>query len=235
MSASHLLAAFVKDHHQNIGKVVDFNADTDRLYQFDLTIGNKDLDAATIADTEKFSRWIREKLADNNCVYGFGGYMENRNIYAHSPLFNEGPVPRRHHLGVDIWASAGTPVYSPLKGKVHSFKDNDNFGDYGPTVILEHDLEGGLKLHSLYGHLSRKSLNALSVGQPIQAGEQIATLGDVTENGHWPPHLHFQLIFDIEGKQGDYPGVCSLDEKEKYRKNIPDPQLILQFPKAVNA
>ena len=235
MSASHLLAAFVKEHRQNIGKVVDFNPVTDRLYRFDLTIGNKDLDAATIADTEKFSRWIKEKLADNNCVYGFGGYMENRNIYAHSPLFNEGPVPRRHHLGVDIWASAGTPVYSPLKGKVHSFKNNDSFGDYGPTVILKHDLEGGLKLHSLYGHLSRESLNALSVGQPIRAGEQIATLGDVTENGHWPPHLHFQLIFDIEGKQGDYPGVCSLDEKEKYRKNIPDPQLILQFPKAVNA
>lgn len=235
MSASHLLAAFVKDHRQNIGKVVDFNADTDRLYQFDLTIGNKDLDAATIADTEKFSRWVREKLAANNCLYGVGGYMENRNIYAHSPLFNEGPVPRRHHLGVDIWASAGTPIYSPLKGKVHSFNDNDNFGDYGPTIILEHDLEGGLKLHSLYGHLSRKSLEALSVGQPVEAGEQIATLGDVTENGHWPPHLHFQLIFDIEGKQGDYPGVCSLDEKEKYRKNIPDPQLILQFPKAVNA
>jgi hypothetical protein len=39
----------------------------------------------------------------------------------------------------------------------------------------------------------------------------------------------------MEGKQGDYPGVCSLDEKGKYRKNIPDPQLILQFPKAVNA
>jgi peptidoglycan LD-endopeptidase LytH len=234
MSASVLLATFVKTHHDAVAKVVDFNADTDRLYQFDLTIGNKDLDAATIADTDKFSRWVNQKLDDNNCKYGVGGYMENRNIYAHSPLFNEGETPRRHHLGVDIWAKAGTSIYSPLAGKVHSFKDNNNLGDYGPTIILEHNVDG-LQLHSLYGHLSRKSLEGLAVGQAIAAGEAIGDLGDLGENGHWPPHLHFQLIFDIEGKEGDYPGVCSLDEKEKYRKNIPDPQLILRFPKAVNA
>jgi len=234
MSASVQLAALLNAHAGNIGKVVDFNASTDRLYQFDLTIGNKDLDAATIADKARFAIWVNEKLVANGCKYGIGGYMENRNIYAHSPLFNEGPVPRRHHLGVDIWGKADIPIYSPLKGKVHSFQDNNNLGDYGPTIILEHELNGQ-KLHSLYGHLSRKSLEWLSVGMPVEAGQQIATLGHTGENGNWPPHLHFQLIFDMEGKQGDYPGVCSLDEKEKYRKNIPDPQLILQFPKAVNA
>ena len=59
MSASVQLAAFVKANRETVGKVVDFNTNTDRLYQFDLTIGNKDLDAATIADTDKFSRWIK--------------------------------------------------------------------------------------------------------------------------------------------------------------------------------
>jgi len=234
MSASVQLAAFVKAHPHTVSKVVDFNPATDKLYQLDLTIGNKDLDAATIADKSRFGQWVNEKLAANHCKYGVGGYMENRNIYAHSKLFNEGPVPRRHHLGVDIWGRAGIPIYSPLKGKVHSYQDNDNQGDYGPTIILEHDLDG-LKLYSLYGHLSRKSLDGLSEGLIFEPGEQIATLGDTNENGNWPPHLHFQLMFDMEGKTGDYPGVCSLDEKEKYRKNIPDPQLLLQFPKAVNA
>jgi murein DD-endopeptidase MepM/ murein hydrolase activator NlpD len=234
MSAAVQLAAFIKEHPDAVGKVVDFDANTDKLYQLDLTIGNKELDAATIADTERFGRWVKEKLNANNCKFGVGGYMENRTIYAHSPLFNEGETPRRHHLGVDIWAEAGTVIYSPLSGKVHSFKDNNNLGDYGPAIILEHDLNG-LKLYTLYGHLSRKSLEGLSIGQPVDAGQKIAALGDTSENGHWPPHLHFQLIFDMEGKQGDYPGVCSLDEKEKYRKNTPDPQLILRFPKAVNA
>ena len=234
MSASVQLASFVKANPAVISGVIDLDPAVDKLCQFDLTIGNKELDAATIADTIKFSKWVNDKLEKNGCRYGVGGYMENRNIYAHSPLFNSGDVQRRHHLGVDIWGKAGTAIYSPLNGKVHSFKDNDNFGDYGPTIILEHDLDG-LKLYSLYGHLNSKSLENLSIGKTVKAGEQIASLGEIEENGHWPPHLHFQLMFDMEGKQGDYPGVCSLDEKEKYRKNIPDPQLVLQFPKAVNA
>jgi peptidoglycan LD-endopeptidase LytH len=234
MSAAVKLTTYIKANPGAVGKVVDFNAKTDRLYQLDLTIANKDLDAATIADTEKFSRWVNERLYNANCKYGIGGYMENRTIYAHSPLFNTGDIQRRHHLGVDIWAQAGIAIYAPLAGKVHSFNDNNNFGDYGPTIILEHDLDG-LKLYSLYGHLSRSSLEGLSAGQSIGAGEKFAELGATGENGHWPPHLHFQLMFDMEGKYGDYPGVCSYNEKEKYRGNIPDPQLILQFPKAVNA
>jgi murein DD-endopeptidase MepM/ murein hydrolase activator NlpD len=234
MSTAVQLANYIISNPGAVGKVVDFDAGTDRLYQFDLTIANKELDAAIVADTAKFSHWVNEKLGLNNCKYGIGGYMENRTIYVHSPLFNKDAVHRRHHLGVDIWGRAGTAIYAPLIGKVHSFKDNNNFGDYGPTIILEHNLDG-LKLYSLYGHLCRKNLEDLSIGQVINAGRQFANLGATDENGYWPPHLHLQLMFDIEGKQGDYPGVCSYEEKEKYRRNIPDPQLILQFPKAVNA
>jgi murein DD-endopeptidase MepM/ murein hydrolase activator NlpD len=215
------------------GKAVDFDPQTDRLYHFDFTSDNTELDSQTISDTSSFSRWINNKLHANNCRYGIGGYMEHRTLYSRSPLFDAGDEPRRLHLGIDIWAKAGTAVYSPLPGMVHSFNDNNNFGDYGPTIILEHDLEG-LKLYSLYGHLSRKSLDSLFIGKPVGKDEQIGHLGAEEENGYWPPHLHFQLMFDMEGMQGDYPGVCRFSEKGKYLNNIPDPQLILQFPKAVN-
>jgi murein DD-endopeptidase MepM/ murein hydrolase activator NlpD len=120
-----------------------------------------------------------------------------------------------------------------LQGTVHSFNDNDNFGDYGSTIILEHHFDAQ-KLYTLYGHLSRESLGSLYIGKPISKDERIGSFGKIEENGHWPPHLHFQLMFDMEGKQGDYPGVCRYSEKEIYLKNIPDPQLILKFPKAVN-
>jgi hypothetical protein len=99
--------------------------------------------------------------------YGIGGYMEHRTIYSRSAHFDTADEPRRLHLGVDIWGDAGTPIYSPLAGIVHSFADNDNFGDYGPCIILQHNL-GGLALYSLYGHLSRKSLAGLAVGQDHQ-------------------------------------------------------------------
>jgi murein DD-endopeptidase MepM/ murein hydrolase activator NlpD len=229
MDASVSLATYIKSHPDAVGKVIDFNAITDCLYQFDFTANNKEIDAGSFTDTLIFSDWINEKLKANHCKYGTGGYMEHRTLYARSPLFDAANEPRRLHLGIDIWAEEGTPVYSPLAGKVHSFNNNDNFGDYGPTIILEHDLDG-LKLYSLYGHLSTKSLEALVVGQSIHPNQQIAGFGGIEENGHWPPHLHFQLMFDMEGKYGDYPGVCRYSEKDKYLKNIPDPQLILQFP-----
>ncbi|MDB4924886.1 peptidoglycan DD-metalloendopeptidase family protein [Mucilaginibacter sp.] len=228
MDASARLAAYIKAHPDAIGKVVDFNADTDRLYPFDFTAANTELNLDVVTDSEQFSRWINAKLTASNSRYGIGGYMEHRTIYARSPLFDTEDEPRRLHLGIDIWGDAGTPVYSPLNGTIHSFQDNDNFGDYGPTIILQHDL-GGLILYSLYGHLSRKSLAGLSIGQSISKNQKIATLGHINENGHWPPHLHFQLMFDMEGKTGDYPGVGRYTEKEKYLNNIPDPNLILGF------
>ena len=233
MSKSAQLASYLKTHPDVIGKVVDFNPETDRLFEFDLTANNKSLSRETITDPNKFDTWINRHLHDNNCRYGIGGYMEYRTIYVGIPLFEGEDGPRLLHLGVDIWGPAETPIYAPLAGKVHSFNDNNNFGDYGPTIILEHNLDR-LTLYSLYGHLSRKSLNGLSLGMEIAAHQQIATLGAIDENGNWPPHLHFQLMFDMEDKQGDYPGACRYVEKEQYLENIPDPQLLLQFPPAIN-
>jgi len=234
MDATARLVSYLAAHPEAVGKVVGFDPATDRLYHFNFTATNTDLDADTFSDTAKFDKWVTQKLSDNNCRYGIGGYMEHRTIYARSEHFDTDDEPRRLHLGVDIWSEAGTPVYSPLPGKVHSFQNNDNFGDYGPTIILEHDLDG-LTLYSLYGHLSRKSLDGLYIGKPVAGNEHIATLGNMDENGHWPPHLHFQLMFDMQGKHGDYPGVCRFSEKAICQKNIPDPQLILRFPQAVNA
>ena len=56
-----------------------------------------------------------------------------------------------------------------------------------------------------------------------------AEFGLPLENGHWPPHLHFQIIIDLEGWKADYPGVCAESEKEKFMANCPDPDLILQL------
>ena len=233
MDASTRLKAHLKALPDGIGKVVEFNATADRLYQLNLTADNAELSEEIFADTVKFSQWIGHKLVSNDCRYGIGGYMENRTMYARSSLFDTDTEPRRLHLGVDMWGSEGTAVYSPLQGIIHSFKDNSNFGDYGPTIILSHNVKG-LVFYSLYGHLSCKSLDGLVIGSTVGTNDKIGSFGNSNENGQWPPHLHFQLMFDMEGMQGDYPGVCRYSEKEKYIKNIPNPQLILGFPRTVN-
>ena len=68
-----------------------------------------------------------------------------------------------------------------------------DFGDYGATIILTHILEG-ITFYSLYGHLSLNSIKNIHEGERIKKGNVFAEFGIPTENGHWPPHLHFQLI-----------------------------------------
>jgi murein DD-endopeptidase MepM/ murein hydrolase activator NlpD len=123
----------------------------------------------------------------------------------------------------------GTPIFAVLPGKVHSFADNAGFGDYGPTIILEHTVTD-LTFYTLYGHLCRPSLQTLYEGKPVQAGEQIGTLGCEDENGNWPSHLHFQVMLDLEGRRGDFPGVAAPSQQAYYQQVCPDPNGLLSYP-----
>lgn len=205
--------------------ITPFDLNKEKLVFFDLSDTNKELAAIDLSNTAAFSNYIFSKLDQNHTPVGIGMYGEDRCIYRRSTHFGT-EEPRSIHLGIDLWALAGTPVYAPLEGKIHSFKNNSAYGDYGPTIILEHQLDG-VKFHTLYGHLSMESLDRKTVGQIIAKGEKIATLGDEEVNVQWPPHLHFQLIENMQGKEGDYPGVCKPSEKEIYFKNCPDPNLIV--------
>lgn len=209
-----------------IEKVVDFDPATDRLLPFDFTANNTELTNEILGDTDVFAKWVEDAIAKSGARYGIGGYNEHRTIYSRSGHFDGLEEPRRLHLGVDVWGPAETAIYNFYDATVHSFKFNDNFGDYGATIILKYQLND-LVFHALYGHLSLGSLSGLEVGQQIPAGKQFATFGVKEENGFWPPHLHFQLMFNMQGLEGDYPGVCQFSNRANYLRNCPDPALIL--------
>ena len=192
----------------------------------DFSANNPDPTHIDLTNTVTFSDYVFGKLG---AAVGVGGYNEHRAIYHRSTHFLQTEEPRVIHLGIDLWAEAGTPVFAPLDGIVHSFKDNNNFGDYGPTIILEHE-DDGKALYSLYGHLTRQSLEGLFEGKVIKAGEKIAEIGPYPENGDWPPHLHFQLMTDMLGQNGDFPGVCSLSDRDKFLAICPDPNRFLNIP-----
>jgi peptidoglycan LD-endopeptidase LytH len=109
---------------------------------------------------------------------------------------------------------------------VHSFAFNDHFGDYGATIILSHSLDG-VAFYTLYGHLALADLEHLREGAYIVGGTTLGHFGEPHENGHWPPHLHFQVVEHIGLYRGDYPGVCRYSEKDQYLANCPDPDLLL--------
>lgn len=218
----------ILQRHQPFQPVVLFDPAKDHLYPMDFTAANTDLTPDILDNELLFSDYITQLLAKHNAAFGIGGYGEHRTIYSRSTHFDTEGEPRRLHLGIDIWGPVGTPVYAPLNGTIHSFQFNDQMGDYGATIILKHVLDG-VPFHTLYGHLSVADLEELKVDAPVPAGQIIAHFGPLSENGHWPPHLHFQLVTDMEGKAGDYPGVCRYSERAKYMANCPDPNLILAF------
>lgn len=223
-----MLTEILKKYQGTYQPVVRFDADTDKLLLLDFTEANTTLTANMVENTELFSAYVDRERSAAGALYGIGGYNEHRTVYSRSRVFDapDGEEPRRLHLGVDIWGAAHTKIFAPLDGIVHSFAFNDHYGDYGATIILQHQLDGFL-FHTLYGHLSLQDLNGLTAGKSIRAGERIAHFGEPRENGHWPPHLHFQLVIDMEGKRGDYPGVCQFSKRAQYLANCPDPDLIL--------
>lgn len=193
----------------------------------DFTASNVMLRSVDLSDTPSFDLFVFQQLSSDGKIFGHGGYLEKRDIYRRSEVFATAQeVFRNIHLGIDIWTAAGSPVFAPLDGKVHSFQDNEGFGNYGPTIILEHQVEGQL-FYSLYGHLRQVDLRGLEVEQVIRAGEIFCRVGTYPENGDWPPHLHFQLIWDLGEYWGDYPGVAAEKDLDYYRQNCPDPAPLL--------
>ena len=220
----HLL---LQHHQPSFHTVVDFDPASEQLLRMDFSTNNTDLTPELVNPTQLLNAYIEQLLIAKQCRYGIGGYNEERILYQRSRHF-DGEQNRTVHLGVDIWGAAGTAVYAPLGGIVHSSAYNDHFGDYGATLILQHQLDG-VTFHTLYGHLSLADITNSRCGRFISRGEQIGIFGKPEENGDWPPHLHFQVIEDMELREGDYPGVCTAADRERYLLNCPDPDIILQL------
>lgn len=201
--------------------IIDPQYGSQDYFPIDLSIKNSFWDNNDVSDILTFENYLEEKRAENDKFVAHGGYKEQRALYRRSARFQDGAV-RDVHMGIDLWAPAGTSVHAIMDGKIHSFADNDDAGNYGPTLILEHEYQGK-KLYSLYGHLSKSDMQGWELGVRFRESEQIATLGTPHENGGYSPHLHFQIMTDMQGHQGDFPGVLAESDLEKYSQIILDP------------
>ena len=204
------------------------------LHVFDLSVGSTFLGANPSHSQMPYANQvIFGEMQRNSAAIGIGRYNEARSLY-NSPQFATGDRPtdegRTVHLGMDFFADAGTKICAPLEGTVHRFANNRASLDYGPVVILEHLEPEGDGFFTLYGHLSEESLHDLKIGQRISRGQAFAKVGSSTENGGWPPHLHFQLIVDLLDLGTDFPGVALASEREVWTSLSPDPNLLLGIP-----
>lgn len=100
------------------------------------------------------------------------------------------------HSGIDLAATAGTPVVATAAGAAHVIASAIGFGLH---VVIDHG--GGLQ--SLYGHLSAV---VIGDGAPVDAGEVIGAVG--SSGNSTGPHLHFEI--DRNGVPEDPRRLVSL-------------------------
>ncbi len=152
--------------------------------------------------------------------WSIGRYGEDRGIYT-QPLFQGGPAPRTLHLGLDLGGPVGVAVHAVTAGIVRYAGVQEAAGDYGGVLVTEHIIDGA-PMYALWGHLAHHSLRISRVGRTFSTGDVLGWLGDETENGGWPPHLHFQLSHEDPGGP-DMPGACSKMDAERLMKRHPSP------------
>ncbi len=197
---------------------------------FDLSVSSPLISGDPLENSEpKLTRRLFDAMDTAGVNIGIGRYDEPRLFYL-SSIFTSTGEPRVIHLGIDLFAKAGTPVYAPIDGIVEAFANNASPQDYGPMIILKHHTDEGIVFYTVYGHLSLDSLNGLSIGKKIAKEEKIASIGTPDINVGWTPHLHLQIVTDLLDLSTDFPGVARASQREVYRSFSPDPNLILGIP-----
>jgi murein DD-endopeptidase MepM/ murein hydrolase activator NlpD len=138
--------------------------------------------------------------------------------------------------------SSGQPVFAIANGEIvevlngpgkYGWCDNQDHG-WGPVVVIKHVRSSGFKVsasavkdpdgcgtdmhpsvvYSLYGHLSKESIKTLSVGQRVDMGQRIGTIGKYrVDQVSWETnHLHFEIKDEIGFMEGtwykSHPKTC---------------------------
>ena len=174
---------------------------------------------------------VAKAMSCSTMDVAIGRYDEVRLIYTDDAFGGCCPTDERRtiHLGMDLFVEVNTPVHAPLAGVVHAFADRAHAQDYGPTIVLRHEVDD-LVFYTLYGHLSRESLQEIELGQSIKNGQPFATVGTSAENGGWHPHLHLQVITDLLDLDDSFPGVCRASQREVWTSFCPDPNRLVGIP-----
>jgi len=205
----------------------------------------------TTPTVEEVSRFWTTAAANNNKnpifldFYGVGKYNEIRSDLYTTEMFEDDTHTIMGYTGSDRIVHVGIDLFGPVNTPVHAFADgtllhagyNPAQGDYGNVLVIEHPIRRRNEekesddvvavLYALYGHLNKESIQNKTPGQPIQKGEIVGGMGDITENGGWTGiHVHFQLSIE-KPITHDMPGVVSMNDREQALRDYPDPRIVL--------
>ena len=117
-------------------------------------------------------------------------------------------TPDEHwHEGIDIFAPAGTPLVAAERGVVTRISN----GRLGGLSLW---LRGQSGADWYYAHL-RDYAPGLHVGQLVEAGDPLGTVGNTGNAATTPPHLHLQLHPDGADPVNPYPLLHVISERDQ--------------------
>lgn len=131
---------------------------------------------------------------------------------------------RQMHEGLDIRSlqrdkhgEPADPVMAVADGTVVYFSTRPSLSNYGNYIVVRHVVEG-IEIYSLYAHLSAVR-PGLKIGDPVKAGEVIATMGR-TSNAEtilpWRAHVHFELNMLVNDKFAAWFKTASPGERNDH-------------------
>lgn len=166
---------------------------------------------------EQRQAFNQRMLQSENADFLIGRYGEDRTeMLRDTSIGREGRVL---HLGIDLFAAQPVDLFTPEASIVRAAGCEEGAASYGHFLLLEHP-ETVFPRWSFWGHLSR----ALpSVGSCFRAGEKIARMGDLGENGGWSVHLHLQWLRECPPPGTTPPGYARPQEWGAASQAYPDP------------
>lgn len=173
-------------------------------------------------------RWIEQRF---HVDWVYGGWMENR-----TKLLSDVKYLRKNktflHLGIDLSFDAGTMVFSIAEGPiVHIGTDSPLKGGWGGHVLQMIKFQG--KPHLLiYCHLG--FIQEKDRLRTISKGDFLGLVGNKSENGGWGPHLHLQLVSDVDHvinwahfMDKEIDGYGKVKDISYWAKRCPDPTSLI--------
>jgi peptidoglycan LD-endopeptidase LytH len=144
---SNAVVNWLKGHTAGIGRIVEPDLKLENVPVFDLSVGSPELgNSLEPGDMAFTTQRLLSRMQAAHSPVGIGRYIETRiihtNIERHKES-NDGPAWATIHLGLDLFMAAGSPVYTPVAGIVHSFSHDDETPGTGPTLVLQHTVADG--------------------------------------------------------------------------------------------
>jgi murein DD-endopeptidase MepM/ murein hydrolase activator NlpD len=126
------------------------------------------------------STWTEQATVDTDFIPPVDGRLSS--LFGLKRFFNK--QPKDPHSGLDIAASAGTPIKAPATARVI---DTGSFYYNGNTVFLDH----GQGLISGYFHMTEIDVKP---GQQLKQGDILGTVGKTGRVTG--PHLHWNIYLN---------------------------------------